>query len=234
VSFTRSHDLSATRMVDTTKGVKCIAAKLAPPRNLISAANARWVREGSVGTPAHDQSSALVVGSCRFGRMHFGPGCRQARHRMLGQRTGKRRRLTVTGYRPMTLADLAGRLIRTAEGKVRWKLVWEFLEEYRWEPSDVQPSLLQQEPPSVGDERWDALLAALAEHLAARHDLAPRSGLSPGCLAGRGFPRSCGSSGRRRWSGHRRRSASTASTCLPETWRQHERGRRCSARPGRA
>ena len=24
-----------------------------------------------------------------------------------------------------------------------------------------------------GDDRWDALLAALAEHLAARHDLAP-------------------------------------------------------------
>src|ERR1022692_4316880 len=92
--------------------------------------------------------------------MHFGPGCRQARHRMLGQRTGKRRRLTVTGYRPMTLADLAGRLVRTSEGKVRWKPLWEFLEEYRWEPSDA-------------DERWDALLAALAEHLAAQHDLAP-------------------------------------------------------------
>jgi hypothetical protein len=49
----------------------------------------------------------------------------------------------VTGYRPMTLADLASRLAPTADGKVRWKLVWEFLEEYRWEPEDVQPSLLQ-------------------------------------------------------------------------------------------
>jgi hypothetical protein len=29
VSFTRTHDLSATRMVDTIKGVKRIAAKLA-------------------------------------------------------------------------------------------------------------------------------------------------------------------------------------------------------------
>jgi hypothetical protein len=79
----------------------------------------------------------------------------------------------VMGYRPMTLADLAGRLARTADGKVRWKLVWEFLEEYRWEPADVQPSLLRDEPPPVGDERWDALLAALAEHLDAQHDLAP-------------------------------------------------------------
>jgi hypothetical protein len=79
----------------------------------------------------------------------------------------------VMGYRPMTLADLAGRLARAADGKVRWKLVWEFLEEYRWEPADVQPSLLRDEPPPVGDERWDALLAALAEHLDAQHDLAP-------------------------------------------------------------
>ena len=43
----------------------------------------------------------------------------------------------MTGYRPMTLAELADRLARTADGKVRWKLVWEFLEEYRWEPADV-------------------------------------------------------------------------------------------------
>jgi hypothetical protein len=42
----------------------------------------------------------------------------------------------VTGYRPVTLADLASRLVRTAETKTRWKLVWEFLEEYRWEPED--------------------------------------------------------------------------------------------------
>jgi hypothetical protein len=29
----------------------------------------------------------------------------------------------VTGYRPMTLADLAGHLARTADGKMQWKLV---------------------------------------------------------------------------------------------------------------
>ena len=45
----------------------------------------------------------------------------------------------MTGYRPMTVADLARRLVREADDKIRWKLV----------------------------------LAALAEHLAARHDLAP-------------------------------------------------------------
>jgi hypothetical protein len=79
----------------------------------------------------------------------------------------------VTGYRPMTLADLAGRLIRTADIKLRWKLVWEFLEEYRWEPVDIQLSLLKEEPVPVDHDRWDALLAALAEHLTAQHDVAP-------------------------------------------------------------
>ena len=79
----------------------------------------------------------------------------------------------MTSYRPMTLAELAGRLIRVTDVKVRWKLVWEFLEEYRWEQGDVQLSLLKGEPAPVGDDRWDALLAALAEHLAAQHDAAP-------------------------------------------------------------
>jgi hypothetical protein len=79
----------------------------------------------------------------------------------------------VAGYRPMTLANLADRLASAIDDKIRWKLVWEFLEEYRWEPTGIQPSLLHDEPASVGDERWDALLAALAEHLAAQHDLAP-------------------------------------------------------------
>lgn len=79
----------------------------------------------------------------------------------------------MAGYRPMTLADLAGYLSRAADDRTRWKLTWEFLEEYRWESSAVQPSLLRDEPPGTSDERWDALLAALAEHLAAQHDLAP-------------------------------------------------------------
>lgn len=79
----------------------------------------------------------------------------------------------MTSYRPMTLADLAGRLARTADDKVQWKLVWEFLEEYRWEIADVQLSLLQDEPSPTGNERWDTLLAALAEHLVAEHNAAP-------------------------------------------------------------
>ena len=79
----------------------------------------------------------------------------------------------VTSYWLMTLADLGRCLARVDDAKTRWKTFWEFLEEYRWEPQHIQMALLVDEPPSVGDERWDALLAALAEHLAAKHDLAP-------------------------------------------------------------
>jgi hypothetical protein len=78
----------------------------------------------------------------------------------------------MTSYQPMTLADLGGRLADVGDVRTRWKLVWEFLEEYRWEPEDVRPSLLHDEPPATGDERWDVLLAALAEHLSAQSDKA--------------------------------------------------------------
>jgi hypothetical protein len=76
-------------------------------------------------------------------------------------------------YQPMTLADLAHHLSTADSDKIRWKLVWEFLEEYRWEPANTQAKLLQAEPDLLGEEHWDALLAALAEYLNAQHDLAP-------------------------------------------------------------
>lgn len=76
-------------------------------------------------------------------------------------------------YRPMALADLGRRVAAVADDKLRWKLFWEFMEEYRWESAEVQPTLLEEEPMSAGDERWDALFAATAEHLNAAHDLAP-------------------------------------------------------------
>ena len=68
----------------------------------------------------------------------------------------------------MTLVDLAGHLSRTEEDAHRWRLIAEFLEEYRHEPADVRRQLLVDEPPATGDERWDVFLAALAEHLAER------------------------------------------------------------------
>src|SRR5262245_16092567 len=71
----------------------------------------------------------------------------------------------------MTLADLAGHLAHATDDEMRWRLVWEFLEEHRWEPEDVQRELVCAEPAPLGDDRWDALLAALAEHLNAQLDL---------------------------------------------------------------
>mgnify|MGYP000477667198 CR=1 FL=1 len=38
-----------------------------------------------------------------------------------------------TGYEPMSLAVLASHLASTDVDQTRWKLVWEFLEEFRWE-----------------------------------------------------------------------------------------------------
>jgi hypothetical protein len=70
-------------------------------------------------------------------------------------------------YQAMSLARLAGLLSGTGESR-RWRLVAEFLEEYRCEPVELRPELLVSEPSGTGDERWDVFLAALAEHLAAR------------------------------------------------------------------
>ncbi len=71
------------------------------------------------------------------------------------------------GYQPLTLARLAN-LLSGAEEPLRWRLVAEFLEEYRWETPGSRVGLLAEEPAGTGDERWDVFIAALAEHLAAR------------------------------------------------------------------
>ncbi|HET9894952.1 MAG TPA: hypothetical protein VFQ44_08445 [Streptosporangiaceae bacterium] len=70
-------------------------------------------------------------------------------------------------YEPMSLVTLA-LLMTGADESGRWRLVAEFLEDYRWEPPEARPALLAGEPQQTGDERWDVFLAALAEHLAAR------------------------------------------------------------------
>jgi hypothetical protein len=69
-------------------------------------------------------------------------------------------------YQPMPIARLGELLAGSAELD-RWRLVAEFLEEHRHEPRERRRELLREEPPPTGDERWDVLLAALAEHLAA-------------------------------------------------------------------
>ncbi|MBG6063782.1 MULTISPECIES: hypothetical protein [Micromonospora] len=70
-------------------------------------------------------------------------------------------------YEPLTVERLGALLVGVDETR-RWRLVAEFLEEYRWEPAGDRAGLLDAEPALVGDEHWDVFLAALAEHLAAK------------------------------------------------------------------
>ncbi|MGH8897956.1 MAG: helix-turn-helix domain-containing protein [Egibacteraceae bacterium] len=73
-------------------------------------------------------------------------------------------------YQPMTLADLAVHLNSSGEETRRWRLFREFLKEFRHAPAAHRAALLATEPSPV-DHRWDALLAAVAEHLAWHHGL---------------------------------------------------------------
>jgi len=77
-------------------------------------------------------------------------------------------------YRPMTLVRLAAFLAGAPDEALRWRLIAEFLEDYRWEPVETRHGLLEDEPAGTGDEHWDVFVAALAEHLALRdHRAAP-------------------------------------------------------------
>ncbi|HWE53959.1 MAG TPA: hypothetical protein VG435_00520 [Acidimicrobiales bacterium] len=75
-------------------------------------------------------------------------------------------------YEPMTLEDLGGRLALESSEAGRRRLVLEFVEEYRWEPREHRAALLKARPATSCDRRYDALLAALAEHMAYHDDLA--------------------------------------------------------------
>lgn len=49
------------------------------------------------------------------------------------------------GYVPLSVADL-GELMAGADESRRWRLVAEFLEDYRWEPTEARFELLEDEP----------------------------------------------------------------------------------------
>lgn len=74
-------------------------------------------------------------------------------------------------YRAMSVSDLAVVLAEEPSEVDRRRLVLEFVEEYRWESVDDRGRILSERPPPTGDERYDALLAALAEHLAYHDNL---------------------------------------------------------------
>ncbi len=92
-----------------------------------------------------------------------------------------------TAYEPLTLARLA-HLLTGVEDASRWRLVAEFLEEYRWEPPETRIQLLADEPAGTGDEHWDVFLAALAEHLSARDGRAAPPWAEPRTLRQFWFP----------------------------------------------
>ena len=73
-------------------------------------------------------------------------------------------------YRPMTVDDLAAAVANSAEER-RWMLLAEFLTEFGFEDRETRHRLLGDRPQPTGSKEWDALLGALAEHLAF-HDAA--------------------------------------------------------------
>jgi len=133
-------------------------------------------------------------------------------------------------YQPMTLVRLAV-LLATGDDTRRWRLVAEFLEEYRWEPPEVRVALLAEEPAGTGDERWDVFLAALAEHLSARETAAHRRGRTPDRCDSSGFRSTRGRRGSTRWCTHPPPFAVGVSSWRRRNSRSHEH-RRSAARPG--
>ena len=75
-------------------------------------------------------------------------------------------------YRPMTIDDLA-RHLAAADAGDPWILVAEFLTEYGFEDRANRWELITHRPRLTGSARFDALVAALAEHLALYDDVEP-------------------------------------------------------------
>jgi hypothetical protein len=71
-------------------------------------------------------------------------------------------------FSPMTIQRLAAHVVGEPDADRRWSLLLEFLEEYEHEPVTDHRSLVEAEPIGTGDAHWDALLAGIAEWLAAR------------------------------------------------------------------
>ncbi len=86
----------------------------------------------------------------------------------------------MTIFIPMTIQRLAAHVADEADAERRWSLLLEFLEEYEHEPANRRRPLVEGEPATTNDVHWDALLAGIAEWLAARDGfLAPSWAGSP-------------------------------------------------------
>jgi len=70
-------------------------------------------------------------------------------------------------FQPMTVADLTRAAKRHAgDGEVVLRLCLQFIDDFREADPATRLGLLRTAPGSTGDQRWDAFIAALAEHLA--------------------------------------------------------------------
>ncbi len=69
-----------------------------------------------------------------------------------------------------SLRQIAEQMLDEPRYKHRLKLVFEFFRGAGDEEADLA-QLIADEPPRVGDDRFDAILAASAEYVASQHDL---------------------------------------------------------------
>jgi len=124
-------------------------------------------------------------------------------------------------YRPMRVADwpaisrpiLTSRLV-AADCR--------FLEEYRWEPPDERLRLLDDKPSSTGDERWDVLLAGIAEYLAGKSQVGGPAWAEDLSLRVKWFPFSSPSARVDAFVHAPRRCGDVECLCLIENWRSHD------------
>jgi transcriptional regulator with XRE-family HTH domain len=80
---------------------------------------------------------------------------------------------TAPGVR--TLTEMAEALMSERTDSRRLRNVLDFVTRYGSLPPSLRGALLLAAPPLTGDERWDAMLAAVAEHLAFHDEIDPPS-----------------------------------------------------------
>jgi len=74
------------------------------------------------------------------------------------------------GYQPLTVAQTAEHVARADDESTRRRLLLEFLEGWTWANPACRSALVADEPAPTRDERWDVLLAGVAEHVCALDD----------------------------------------------------------------
>jgi transcriptional regulator with XRE-family HTH domain len=90
----------------------------------------------------------------------------------IGARLELRPASEAADFSPTTLAELARRARRhVTHPETMLRMCLQFIDDFMDAAPESRAALLQTPPRSTGDGRWDAFLAALAEHLAFHHQL---------------------------------------------------------------